>query len=292
MATELQMQDVLKRIEALPTVLRKNCRGVVPTFKGYAVRILKAAEAEATKVLNPAEAEIQGPALGMNMNSSWVVRGIPRHVTKSQITTAFAQQNGAGWPGWLVRPRKTLSTDKVGTTAWLIDAVSEPPLRTMTINKALITIEMFFEKAGNAWKGVSNMQRQQNKAPEYLPGDIYEKEYGEVEDDAAIEDERTLEPMQVDGVRESTTKKEANSMDITMEDKSARDDTKKRKLLPEENEGGAAMETMQQVIKMMQAQSEAKDRQIEMLTATIQGLRADILELRAEMKEKKQSDDE
>ena len=130
------------------------------------------------------------------------------------------------------------------------------------------------------------MQRQQNKAPEYLPGDIYEKEYGEAEDDVAIDDDRALEPMQVDGMRESTTKKGTTSMDITMEDKGAQEDTKKRKL-PGDSEGGAAMETMQQMMKMMQAQSEAKDRQIEMLTATIQGLQAQIQELMAAIKEGK-----
>ena len=139
MPPELSAQDVLKRIEALTPALRRSCRGIIPTYKGYAVRVIKQSEAEVTRILSPGEAEIQGPSLGMEINSSWVVRGIPNHVTKSQITAAFAQQNGEGWPGWLIRPRKTLHTDKVGTTAWLVDAASELPLRAMAINRSFMS---------------------------------------------------------------------------------------------------------------------------------------------------------
>ena len=135
------------------------------------------------------------------------------------------------------------------------------------------------------------MQRQQNKAPEYLPGDIYEKEYGEAEEDGANDDDPVLDPMQVDQTKASTIEKGSASTDITMEDKSVQEETKKRKL-PEDSEGSAAMGTMQQMLKMMQAQSEAKDKQIEALTKTIQGLQMQIQELMAAMKEGKQEGDE
>ena len=126
------------------------------------------------------------------------------------------------------------------------------------------------------------MQRQQNKAPEYLPGDIYEKEYGEGEDDVANDDDRALEPMQVDEMRANTTEKGSASTDVTMEDKSSQEDTKKRKL-PKDSEGNATVAAMQQLTQMMLVQSEAKDRQIEALTATIQGLQAQIQKLMVAM---------
>ena len=126
------------------------------------------------------------------------------------------------------------------------------------------------------------MQRQQSKAPEYLPGDIYEKEHGEGEEDIANDDDRALEPMQVHEMRASTIEKGSASTDVTMEDKSSQEDTKKRKL-PKDSEANATVTAMQQMMQMMQVQSEAKDRQIEALTATIQGLQAQIQKLMAAM---------
>ena len=246
------------------------------------MRVVKKLEAEATRILNPSEAEIQGPSLGLETNSSWVVRGIPGHVTKNQITTAFAQQNGEGWPGWLIRPKKTLSKDKTGKVAWLVDAAHEPPLRAITINKTLITVEMFFEKTGMAWKGIPGIQKLKKETPEFLPGDMYEKEYGSTAGEDQ-EQAKNFDPMQVDTIKadaaeDNTTEKGSASTDISMEEKSTQEDTKKRKL-PNDSEGNATVGAMQQMMQFMQTQSEAKDKQIETLTLTIQGLQAQIQNL-------------
>ena len=61
----LNLQDILGRIDALAPELRKATKGLVPTFKGYALRVEKHAEALITAAMNPKEAEILGPAMGL-----------------------------------------------------------------------------------------------------------------------------------------------------------------------------------------------------------------------------------
>ena len=67
-----------------------------------------------------------------------------------------------------------------------------------------------------------------------------------------------------------------------MEDNGSQEDTKKRKL-PTESED-AAVDALKQLMQMMQVQSAAKDRQIETLTATINGLQAQMQKLMGAMK--------
>ena len=131
------------------------------------------------------------------------------------------------------------------------------------------------------------MQRQQTKAPEYLLGDIYEKEYGECEDD-----DQALEPMQVDRTRDQIYLSGAPSEngkakleipaktnnDVDMEANEQQEDGKKRK--HEKERGSASADSIVgQLMQMMEKQADTKDKQIAALTETIKQLQQQIQEL-------------
>ena len=150
----------------------------MPTFKGYALRCLREAEPEITRQMNPQEAEVNGPTLGVKMETAWVIRGVPSFATRAQIVANLAKDSGNGWPGWNVRPRKTLSSISRhgGTATWVVDAAAEPPLRAITLNKAAITIEMFQDKLAPKSKATAFTIRLPKNTFDINPGQLYEDE--------------------------------------------------------------------------------------------------------------------
>ena len=117
---------------------------------------------------------------------------------------------------------------------------------------------------------------------------MYEKEYGQAAGgDQVKEQARALDHMQVDlskadAMDDSRTEKGSASIDVAMGDNCSQEETKKRKSSAS-SEGKDTAIAMQKMMQMMQAQSEAKDRQIEALTATINGLQAQIQKLMGAM---------
>ena len=171
----------MSRIDALTPELKKATRGIIPTYKGYALRVEQQAEARITAVMNPKEAEILGPAMGLAAKSQWVVKGVPHYATKAQIIHTLSQSSAGGWPGWTIRPTKTLTSAKSGTITWKVDAETEPPMKTITLNNYLITIEAYIEKTLAAKGGSLPPLRIVPKRlqHEISFGDIYEREYGD-----------------------------------------------------------------------------------------------------------------
>ena len=146
MPNDMTMSQVLEKVKALPPALRSQARGVVPTYKGYAVRVPQALEKEMTQNLSPELATELGQALGMKTSSAWKVHGIPRHVTKAQIHEVLARRTNT-WAGWIVKPIKTLSSARNGKVTWLVEAASEPPKKTVTVNSEdVVCIEQHFDK--------------------------------------------------------------------------------------------------------------------------------------------------
>ena len=182
---DLNLADILSRIDTLAPELKKATRGVIPTFKGYALRVVKSAEASITAVMNPKEAQILGPAMGLTATSQWVIKGVPHYATKSQIIHTLAQPANSSWPGWTVRPSKTLSAAKSGTTMWKVEAAQEPPLRTITLNNYLITIEAYNEAPAMSRGNRLAPLRIVPKRPQHeiAPGDIYDRDYAEDDED-------------------------------------------------------------------------------------------------------------
>ncbi len=139
------LADAIAKTDKLPPNLKKELRGMIPTYKGYAIRVKKQAEAEVTRALNPEVAEELGPSLGMKPSSSWLIRNIPRQATRAGIIQTFAASHGQ-WTGWKTLPRKIHGQPRGTTVDWIVDAESEPPKKAVTLNRACIMIERFIEK--------------------------------------------------------------------------------------------------------------------------------------------------
>ncbi len=123
---ELTMVDALAKIDSLPPNLRKATRGIVPTARGYALRVVKEAEAEITTAVTPEVAAQLGPALGLKGSSTWAVRGVPRNATKEGIIRALNAASSR-WRGWVVKPVRTLTQPRNGKLDWLVEADVDPP---------------------------------------------------------------------------------------------------------------------------------------------------------------------
>ena len=128
--------------------------------------------------MNPEEAEVNAPTLGVKLETAWVIRGVPSFATRAQIVANLAKDSGNGRPGWNVRPRKTLSSISRhgGTATWVVDAAAEPPLRAITLNKAVITIEMYQDKLAPKSKATAFTIRMPKSTFDINPGQLYEDE--------------------------------------------------------------------------------------------------------------------
>ena len=296
MPIEKSITDILKSIEELPQQLKKTAKGILPNYKGYVLRVQRKEEEAMTRKLNPREAEAMGPALGLKTTSAWVVKGIPNFATKSDIVTRFAAASGNGWPGWTVRPRKTLGTTstKGGTTTWLLDAGSEPPLRAITLNRAIITIEMYHERTRETKKATSFSIKTQKRNLELNPGQMYE----ESSPYTTIEREQPKKDTEVDRTEmevDSNPKQEQpTGTDPVQEEKTPA--SKRRLDEAKTSEEKIASQSFEKMFDFMKKEAERaaeesakKDKIIESLNATIQGLQGEIKELR-EMIFKTQTD--
>ena len=258
------LQDLLSRVDALPAELRKMTRGLIPTYKGYALRVERHAEAQITAALNPKEAAILGPALGLHATSQWVVKGVPHYATKSQIIFTLAQAIQGSWPGWTVRPTKTMAVTKSGTTTWKVEAAAAPPLKTITLNNRLITIEAYCEKPTSAIKNTPFRIVPKAEQHEISPGDIYDREY--FEDEADDEEEDEVKPMEVDTAKKQPSEQQANQKQISAASLPPSSDQ-----TPKGDKDAAFM-------AMMASQTAL----IESLQLTIQNLQAEVAKLRQE----------
>ncbi len=139
--------DANAKVDELPPQLKKSTRGIVPTYRGYALRTTKDKEADIIKALLPETAAELGPALGLQTSSTWILRGVPRDANREQIIRALSIPS-MGWPGWIVRTRKTLGAPRHGKVNWVVDAASDPPSRSITFNDTdCIAIDRFIENS-------------------------------------------------------------------------------------------------------------------------------------------------
>ena len=311
MPSDLKMPDVIKKIEALPQNLRKETRGIIPSYWGYSVRVTRQAESEVTRILNPQEAEDLGPALGMTASSEWVVKGIPSYATKPQIIKTLAQA-GNGWPGWTVRPRKTLSKQRGGSgkSTWLLEAANDPPLRAITLNNAVISIEMYIERPNPALKKIlaptRSLQREA-KDPEnahqksFFEDDISDEEdEGQEENKMEVDNPRGPNPEQAGNQQMETSRSyaEAVSRNSQQGGETANQDQQlqetqcpaKRKCQENDSEQTpAATSTMDSMFQHMKAEAERAAAESAKKDALIMGLQQTIAGLQEEIKALRQS---
>ena len=283
MPNDLKINDIIKKVEELPPQLRKETRGIIPSFWGDNVRVTKSFEKDIMRILNPQEAEDVGLALGMQVASEWVVRGIPSYATKAQIIKTLAQSSN-GWPGWTVRPKKTLTSSSArrGQSTWILEAANDPPLRAITLNNAVITIEMFMEKSNPTIKKL--LAPSKPKADNVDLVNLYSESTEEDQSDA---DKGELRPMDVETIVSSV------SIDQVMQQKVPEPEhqpPQKRKCDEQRAEpttGGPTSATLELMMAHLQkdseraaAESAKKDELITALQATISNLQEELKALR------------
>ena len=176
---EMGIKEALKKLEEMPKRARETTRGLIPTRRGFALRVCKEAEGEITTHLNPAEASRLGPALGIRPKSAWVIKGVPGYADTGMIVKTIAQANDS-WPGWIVRPRRPLTASRGKVTTWLVDAVVEPPSTVITLNGYIINIEKYVEAPSTGKRAAAWHSIKPKITHEIIPGQIYQDE-----DDAA-----------------------------------------------------------------------------------------------------------
>ena len=76
--------------------------GIVPSRRGYSVRVEATVAAEMLKVVNPARVRVLGPALEIRATTHWRVDNLPGYVREKDINAAIATPTDDGWPGWPV----------------------------------------------------------------------------------------------------------------------------------------------------------------------------------------------
>ena len=172
-------KEAVKKIEEMPKRARETTRGLIPTRRGYALRVCKEAEQEITSHLNPAEATRLGLAMGIRPKSAWVIKGVPGYADTGMIVKTIAQSN-VSWPGWIVRPRRPLTASRGKVTTWLVDAMVEPPSTVITLNGYIINIEKYVEALATGRRAAAWHSIKPKLTHEITPGQIYEDE-----DDAA-----------------------------------------------------------------------------------------------------------
>jgi hypothetical protein len=149
--SDWDMAEAINKIDALPPHLKKLTRGIVPSARGYFLRMVGTAEAEITKALAPEVAAQLGPALGMKAESTWIVKGIPRNATKEGIIRGLNLPTSR-WRGWTVRPKRVVGQPRFGKVDWLVEAANDPPGKALTVktretpNGDCIMIERFVEE--------------------------------------------------------------------------------------------------------------------------------------------------
>ena len=237
---DLTMQQAIAKVDELGAELKKYTRGIVPTYKGYAVRTLKSKEAEITRALTPEIAAELGQALGMEATSKWKIKGLPSYISKGALHAACARSS-MEWPGWIIRPIKTLAAarnDRRDKVDWLVEAANNPPMKTITINsKHIACIEEHFDKPTKrvaAWFAAPKVEAvpksiwelpTEPKHPEYFNMEVDQSEASDKEQ----REERNNEPseMAVDQTNAThVSRKRGAGACVNVDDSAIEDPTK------------------------------------------------------------------
>ena len=292
--TNLSMKQAIDKIKALPVSLRNQARGIVPTFKGYAVRVPRAAEAEITAALDPELAATMHRALGMQNATQWKLTGIPRHVPPSAIHNTFANKTPE-WGGWIVRPIKTIGTPKNGKCDWLVEATEEPPKRLLIVNQTdIVTIEKHEEmqRVSHRLRGWEKIFADKTSQPKSTWADKVKTptiHHNIARGDAQDKDDQTdpSEPQSAAMEVDTTAPKAAMDVDQVGE----RPAEKKNKRgppaeveEPKPNNDNDLIAFLKDQAERAQKQIDLKDEQIKTLMAQISNLTQEVKALREDVK--------
>ena len=281
------MRQALDKIQALPPALKAQTKGIVPTFKGYAVRVPRTAEAEITAALDPELAGVMHRALGMQHPKKWKLTGIPRHVSPGRVHSTLATQN-AEWSGWIVRPIKTLGNPRDGKCDWLVEATQDPPKNILIVSqKDIVVIEKYedMQKVPSRLRGWEKIFVDKSSQPKSSWSDS-KPAATTIHHDIAHDETKSREIVdsitQHNSAMDTDTKQTASGMEVDAEGEKLAENKKKRGPPPNDSESKDNNEN--QLITLFREQSERAQKQIELKDEQIKTLMAQIDTLTREVK--------
>ena len=153
---DLDIGTVLERIREVK-VKRPNdfleFFGVIPSRRGFAVRVSPGQEDTFRELLNPEQQDVLGPAAGLRPTMYWLVKGLPSDITREAINRDFAEtsQTWTGWPVVAINPgpRQGRWGDR-GVCGWVVGSEVPPPDWFFQVGLMTATIEHYDKYNGTA----------------------------------------------------------------------------------------------------------------------------------------------
>ena len=218
----------------------------------------------------------------MRPKSTWVIKGIPSYADSGMIVKTLAQSN-CSWPGWVIRPRRPLTSNRGRVNTWMVDAMVEPPSTVITLNGFLINIEEYVETPTAGKKAWMNIKPK--ILHEIIPGQIYEGEATDKEEDDKSEG-KNLDPTQ----QAERPKKKVKDIDMQPADdeetrvtkrrlESDEQSTRKAERHAEQETSTSAASGNETLINKLLEKLAEKDDQIAKMMAKIDSLQTKLVEL-------------
>ncbi len=139
------LNDCNTAVAAVEADVRRRILGLVPTTRGFAARVRHEDEAQVTRALVPEVAEQLGDSLGLRPNSRWLLRDLPRRITKADIIRMLATNSGH-WCSWQVLPKYAIIDRNVRGASWVVEAEEPPPVKTFRTRGQCVTIERHIDE--------------------------------------------------------------------------------------------------------------------------------------------------
>ncbi len=139
------LNDSLNAVADAAPEVRKKILGIVPTSRGFAFRVRPEDQADATRAVVPELADQLGPSLGLQPDSTWLVKNLPRRIAKQEIIKLFASAMGP-WTPWHVLPKFAVGDRRAAGSSWVVEAEEPPPRRALRVRGTCATIERYTDE--------------------------------------------------------------------------------------------------------------------------------------------------
>ena len=126
-----KLADCIEKVKALPQLVKRMTKGIIPSRRGYSVRVAAEHRATVVRTLLPEKAEEAGAALDLKRTSTWTVRGLPKRMEKQEVMRVMATTTLA-WKGWIVLPTRQVGHYRDFCATWIVDADEPPPQQRLS----------------------------------------------------------------------------------------------------------------------------------------------------------------
>ncbi len=124
---------------------RRKVKGIVPSARGFMARVTPGDETEVTKMLNPQLAEQLGPSLGIQPNSTWLIKNLPKKISKQELINMLAANSGQ-WSSWFVLPKFVTGDRSSKWSTWVVEAEEPPPAKILRVRGTFATTQRYVDE--------------------------------------------------------------------------------------------------------------------------------------------------